>query len=167
MKREDIWIAEFIFDQSETAIKLYVIFLTGETDKPILSKDKICFYSRNAILTKLASLGFSVLSDKLDDEIALSYDVSKVMDLILFRSIDNEASLINAINTLLDMIKAINMNLSEEYRTILYLFADHLTFNRRYGKFLKENKISSDVLKDIFYWINGLILSNMVVYQDC
>jgi hypothetical protein len=160
LKRENIWVIEILLTQLEHDLKVYLLFLKGATDKPFIKNNKLCFFTKNRIIEKLSVMGITILPHDFDDEIELTCDINKVLRLITLNSIDKDATLINFMNIFFDIINALNIVIPNEYKNVLYLIADHLTFNRRFGSFLKQNKLSREDIINAIYWLNGAIISN-------
>lgn len=160
LKRKDYWINKVVPNHSEINVELFLIFFTGETDRPLVVNNRVCFFSREVFLEMLNNIGISISSKKLDIEIDYLVDMNKVLKLISFNSLDRDATLVISINTLLDMFYPLNIKLPNEYKHVLYSFANHLSFNKRYGSFFKENDISRIDLVNAITWLSGTILLN-------
>jgi hypothetical protein len=158
--RDNIWIIEILNSSSGINSNVYSIFITGDHDKPLIKDNKVCFFTKDKAIEKIHKMGLSILPNDFPEEIDLTYDIDKVLALLTLSSIDKDATLINSINFLLDIINALSIKLPDEYKNALYAFADHLTFNRRFGSFLKQSKISRESIINTIYWINGAIISN-------
>ena len=108
----------------------------------------------------LNSIGITISPEKLVEEIDYVLDMNKVLNLIRHGSLDRDATLVVSINTLLDLFYPLKIKMPDQYKHILYLFADHLSFNKRFGAFFKKNEISRENLMDAVSWLSGVILLN-------
>ena len=160
LERKDYWINKVIPNLVDDQVDIFLLFLTGETDYPLIINNKICFFSREPFLKMLSSIDIPISSKDLDNEIDYVIDMNKVLKLIKYSSLDKEGILIVSINTLLDLFCPLKIKFPDQYKSVLYLFADHLSFNKRYGSFLKEHEISREDLVDAISWLSGIILLN-------
>jgi hypothetical protein len=163
----DISIVKVLIKQVDGFLELFLLFKNEDIDVPLMLNGQICFLGEEGLITVLHNIGVPLLPAQLQHEVALTYNLDNVIDLIKNRSIDKKAKLINFINVHLDMIAAININLPDDYKRVLYPFADHLTFNKRYDYFLKKNGVNRETLLEIILWINGVVFSNWLFFNKC
>lgn len=59
-----------------------------------------------------------------------------------------------------DLIGAVKVQMPDEYKSALYNLADHLTFNREFGDFIKEKGISREMITHAILWCVGAVTVN-------
>ena len=64
------------------------------------------------------------------------------------------------INLMTDMLSTVGSEIAPVWRKGLYDFADHLTFDRDYGKFFQEGVNSREIVKDGLLWCIGTVAVN-------
>ncbi len=103
------------------------------------------------------------------DEITLICDVPEVLYLVENKNIDETALILNCLNTFFDLIEAENVVMRDDYKSKLYKFADHLTFNREFAFFLQEQNIMRATLKKAILWCVDTIFSGSIFLscKDC
>ncbi|RWY48555.1 hypothetical protein [Mucilaginibacter gilvus] len=162
VKREEVWIIKinlyaFIFNNDA-----YLLFLAGDIDKPLLLDKKLCVYTKESMIDKLSNIGILILNSNVLEEVDFTINISQVLKLITLNSIDNNAVIINALNTAFDVLNALEIDFPKDYKSILFSFADHLTFNRRYGAFFVRNNLSRRQLIEATSWLLETIFRNVV-----
>ena len=84
-------------------------------------------------------------------------DFAEALYLIESEDKDESATIINCINTLSDLLPATGLKLPADCKTILAKFADHLTFHREYGEFLRRENLARSAIRDAVFWCLGCI----------
>jgi len=73
--------------------------------------------------------------------------------------IDTQASVVDAINVLLDLVKASGAEIEERRRRALYAIADYCTMSKDLTKYFEEEgDYSSDELVDVVLWCVGAVV---------
>ena len=163
VNRQDYWIIKLMLNVNERQTEYYALFFDKENDKPLIFENKLLLFDENAVIKLLNETENLKRTNDLEKNIDLVYDSKKVFYLIMRRSIDMEAILVNSINILLDLINSLLIEIPPNLKKPIFLLADHLTFYRRYGKFLNDNQISRESVDEFFQWIETVIVNNSVV----
>lgn len=142
---------------------LYVLVLYNEVarsdrNRPLMHKGRILFFTnidaRNAIL-ELGDAAFRKYRP-IGPEVSYVYDVPKVLEIIDFKTHDEDALVADFINELLDFVAATGQPLPDTYRKSLVALADATTFDKDISR-LEERDERTNV-RDALLWCLGAIL---------
>jgi len=141
--------------------ELYGAIHEGEADVPLMIGDRLVFFTDPARAPELIRLyGGALASDKMDvEKPAFWCDVAKTLHLLSAGGIDNTAAVLNAVNVLLDLVKASGIQMVDSRRRALYAIADYCTTNKDLTKYLEEEgDHSSRELVDAVLWGVGAVV---------
>lgn len=110
------------------------------------------YYSKNKLKNKFY----------LKNEVALTCDIYKSLQIIENRQVDESAEILNCINTMDDLIKTIPLEIPFRYRKSLYRFADYLTFERRIDIFFDKYHYERDFIRRGLLKVEKIILDNII-----
>ena len=86
-------------------------------------------------------------------------DVAQALHFLSAGGIDTTASVVSAVNVLLDLVKASGAELDDRRRKALYAIADYCTTSKDLTKYLEEvGDYSSDELVDAVLWCVGAVV---------
>jgi hypothetical protein len=137
----------------------YTLFTYGEEDIPIRDNDRLVFFKSVDLIDRAYAM-FDNSIKRLyppPSEIDLVCDVADMLYVVNHQDSDGSATILNGLNTIFDLLKAIRMSLPAEYKDILYRFADHLTFNREFGAYLSQNAVTRQAITNAILWAIGAI----------
>ena len=160
--REALWLIGFRINPEREDPEIYTLIAHRDKDRPLVVDNQIVFFTRPELAIKaleLADPNIKKLGPPPKD-VDLVCDLAETLYLIDSKDIDPSATIINFLNTLFDLVAAIDTPIPSEYKQVLYSFADHLTFNRGYGKFLTQQKISRSMIINAIYWCVGAVFCN-------
>jgi hypothetical protein len=153
---ENIWIIKLYINNHLSFFLIY-----DNEDTPIVEEEKIILFRKKGVKIHLKK-NYDIEDEHLKPFACIRID--ECIDLINNEAIDNHAVIINTLNTLFDMLTAINTNLPISYKKSLYDFSDYLTFNRNCSDFLKDKiKTKIKILNGI-YWMLGKCINNSIIY---
>jgi hypothetical protein len=147
---------------SEGDEKLYTLIAYGENDFPPVVNGKIVFF----LSAKQVEKGFAffpvdiIKNQKVPKKSSLVCDIPLAIKIIKSGKVDNKATILNCINTFLDLLKAINEVVLEKYKKDLFAFADYLTFNKNIENYFNSFEVNRIEILQAFLWCYGRILSN-------
>ncbi len=158
---EELWLIGFLIDPDSESPDLYTLFFPGEVDEPLVVEDYIVFFVKPETAAKALKISDKneTLINSLPKEVDLICEVAGSLYIINYQDIDPDATIVNFLNILLDLIKATGLPMPEDYRRILYTFADHLTFNREVAAFFTDEQISRTEITDAILWCIGAVVS--------
>jgi len=161
LNKENVWLIGFIIDPDAETPQLYTIFFPGDIDKPLTNQGYILFFSDLQITTKAIKAGDIDYHNFIypPTEVDLVCNIAELLYLINHETRDDSAIIVDCLNILFDMIRAIHINMPPNYQSILYAFADHLTFNQEFASFFTKQQTSATAISDALTWCIGAIVS--------
>ena len=138
---------------------IFTIIVYNGKDSPVLIDNQIAFISKIEHVSGM----YDLLDDRVKAlgpppiEVDLVCDIPETLHHIKHKDKDEAAIILNCLNTFFDLLNAVEVNLPDEYQSVLYDFADHLTFNREFTDFIAEQNIARNLLVDAVTWCVGAI----------
>lgn len=134
----------------------------GEIDRPIVQHKTIIFFPSQSLASSALTLAEPDLKrlGPPPQEVALVCTPKEMLRLVEDETIDETAEILNNLNTFFDLLAAVKIPLPENYKRMLYDFADHLTFEREFGTFLEEQQIERSALREAMEWLIDTVFSN-------
>jgi hypothetical protein len=153
------WLIGFYLDPDAKEPNIYTLFVTE--DSPLAFEGYVVFFSESELAVRALELcGIDIENfDSLPKESDLDCDVARSLYLVSSEDIDSSATLINFLNVLLDLVKATQMLMPEEYKRLLYEFSDHLTFHRELSTFFTQRNVTRSTITDAILWCIGAVVS--------
>jgi hypothetical protein len=159
---EGLSLVGFRISPAREGPQLFSIIVYNGKDSPIIIDGQIAFIDKpehTTVLYELCSSRLKALGPP-PTEVDLICDVPRAIEIIRRKKRDNKAIILNCLNTLFDLLDAVNARIPDEYKGILYPLADHLTFNREFGSFINEAKINRDLIVNAIMWCVGAVAVN-------
>lgn len=159
---ETLSLIGFRVDPDRDHPDVYTLFVIGDKDEPLMSGGYILFFSNPELVDKALKLSDNNNTKQLGpppQDVDLICDAAKSLYLIECEDIDQSATIINFLNILFDLVKATQLAIPEDYKRVLYGFADHLTFDVEFLTFLVQQNISRDMMRDAILWCIGAVVS--------
>jgi hypothetical protein len=137
----------------------YTLFTYGEKDIPVMDNDQVVFFKSLDLVDRAHALFDDNINSLFPppSEPDLICDVAEMLYIINNEDRDESATIVNGLNTILDLVKATQINLPAECKEILYRLADHLTFNREFGAYLNQNAVTREAITNAIIWGIGAI----------
>jgi hypothetical protein len=148
-------------DPDKTTPDLYGLIYEGETDVPLMADGRIVFFTDSKrALELIQRYGAPLVADKIDVEKPFFWcDVAQALYFLSAGGTDNEASVVGAVNALLDLVKATGIAVDDRRRKALYSIANYCTMSKDLTKYLEEEgDYSSDELVDAMLWCIGAVV---------
>jgi hypothetical protein len=148
-------------DPDETTPDLYGLIYEGENDVPLMVDGRIVFFTDPTRARELVrKYGAPLVADKTDVAKPLFWcDVAQALHFLSAGGTDTDASVLRAVNVLLDLVKASGAEIEDRRRRALYAIADYCTFSKDLTKYLEEEgDYSSDELVDAVLWCVGAVV---------
>jgi hypothetical protein len=148
-------------DPDKTEPDLYGLIYEGETDVPLMADGRIVFFTDPKRAQELIQqYGAPLVADKIDVAKPFFWcDVAQALYFLSAGGTDTDASVLRAVNVLLDLVKASGAKLADRRRCALYAIADYCTFNKDITKYLEEEgDYSSRELVDAVLWCVGAVV---------
>lgn len=158
---ETLYLFGFRIDPDKEDPEIYTLFIYGEQERPLVADGYIVFFSRPELALsalKLCEIDTSQLGMP-PAEVALVCDIAETLHLIRYKDIDESATILNCLNTVFDLVKAILLPLPNDYKQVLYSFADHLTFEQEFASFFTQNEIQRSMIENAILWCMGAVMS--------
>ena len=155
-----LWLFGFRIDPETEIPNLYTLIVYGEQEPPLVASGQLVFFTRpelaiNAL--QLCDIDVSELG-KPPTQIDVICDIAETLYLLDAEDIDDESgTMLNCLNTLLNLVKATLTPMPTEYKRVLYAFADHLNIEEEFAGFLAEEDIQRSEIVNAILWCVGAI----------
>ena len=149
------------FDPDKTVPDLYGAIHDGEPDVPLMVEGRIVFFTDPARAPDLIrQYGGPRASDPAEvSKPTLWCDVAQALHHLSAGGIDTSTSIVDAVNVLLDLVKASGTKMVDDRRRALHSIADYCTTSKDITKYLEEvGDHSSRELVDAVLWCVGAIV---------
>jgi hypothetical protein len=148
-------------DPDRPTFELYGAIHEAETDVPLMADGRIVFFTDPARAPELIQrYGGPWVADPIDvDKPSFQCDVAQALHFLSAGGIDTTASVVNAVNVLLDLVRASGAQIEDRRRRVLHAIADYCTVSKDLTKYLEEvGDYSSDELVDALLWCVGAVV---------
>jgi len=148
-------------DPDKTAPDLYGAIHEGENDAPLMADGRIVFFTDPGRAPELIrTYGGSWIHDTMEvTKPTLWCDVAQALHHLSAGGIDTSASVVDAVNVLLDLVKASGTKMVDSRRRALHAIADYCTTSKDLTKYLEEvGDHSSRELVDAVLWCVGAVV---------
>lgn len=148
-------------DPEKTVPDLYGAIHEAEQDVPLMMDGRIVFFTEPSRARELIQrYGAQWANDPMDVEKPSFWcDVAQALYFLSAGGIDTQASVVDAVNVLLDLVKAVGAKMVDSRRCALYAIANYCTFSKDLTKYLEEEgDHSSRELVDAVLWCVGAIV---------
>jgi hypothetical protein len=144
----------FRLDPNREDPEVYTLIVYGGNDRPVVIHDRIVLFTRPELVLRAYELGDA--NEKQlgppPQSTSLVCDIAEMLNIIKNQRTDKSSVILNCINTLLDLADVSGLLMPSEYRSILFDFADHLTFHREFATYLGQKNIRREVIVDAILW---------------
>ncbi|TMQ12893.1 MAG: hypothetical protein E6J91_20010 [Deltaproteobacteria bacterium] len=150
-------------DPDKTVPDLYGAIHEGEPDVPLMVDGRIVFFTDPGRAAELIRQhGGTWATDPMEvDKPTLWCDVAQALHHLSAGGIDDSASVVDAVNVLLDLVKASGTKMVDSRRRALHSIADYCTTSKNLTKYLEEvGDHSSRELVDAVLWCVGAVVVN-------
>jgi hypothetical protein len=133
----------------------------SEKDVPLMADGRILFFTDPGRAPALVrQYGEARANDRLDVEKPSFWcDVAQTLHLLSAGGLDTAASVVDAVNVLLDLVRASGVKMIEARQKALYSIADYCTTSKDLTKYLEEEgDHSSRELVDAVLWCVGVVV---------
>ena len=126
------WLIGFRFNPDNPEPKLFTLMFSGNEDIPLSDDGYIIFFENITSVSEALELIPSNQRGSLTipKEIELVVDIALILYLTCYEETDDNATIINGLNIIFDLVKSTGIDFPKGYKQSLYKFADHLTFSR-------------------------------------
>lgn len=148
-------------DPDKTVPDLYGAIHEGEPDMPLMVDGRIAFFTDPGRAPELIRQhGAPWASDPMEvSKPTLWCDVAQALHHLSAGGIDTSASVVDAVNVLLDLVRASGAKMVDTRRRALHSIADYCTTSKDLTKYLEEvGDHSSRELVDAVLWCVGAVV---------
>jgi hypothetical protein len=148
-------------DPDKTVPDLYGAIHQGEPDVPLMIEGRIVFFTDPGRAPELIrQYGGAWAHDPTEvSKPTLWCDIAQALHYLSAGGIDTSAAIVDAVNVLLDLVKATGTEIEDRRRKALYSIADYCTVSKDLTRYLEEvGDYSSDELVDAVLWCVGAIV---------
>jgi hypothetical protein len=148
-------------DPDRSTPDFYGLMHEGECDVPLTADGRIVFFVDPArALALIQQHGGALAADPADvAKPTLWCDIAQALHFLSAGGIDTQASVVDAVNVLLDLVKASGAEIDERRRLVLHSIANYCTMSKDITKYLEEEgDYSSDELVNTVLWCVGAVV---------
>lgn len=140
--------------------QLYGLILEGEKDRVLMTNERIVLFRdakrASSVLHNYARQRRNELCDL--EKPFFWCDIAQTLYLLHSGGTDDDATVLGAINALLDLTAAAGLAMPKPHRAALRSIADYCTFNKDLTKYLEEEgDFSSEALTSAVLWCVGAV----------
>lgn len=153
--------------------ELYILMICADKDYPLMVEGDIIFFTKPTLGLKAVQLSSNVDLQKIIlktmndvDDVDFVVDIAEVLYLISDKNIDDQATIINCLNTLFDLVLCTGIPMPSNYKKLLYNFADHLTFHQEFSSFLEQHSISRSWVIDAILWCMNTVVAKSKLLRE-
>lgn len=149
-------------DPDRSTPDLYGVIYEAERDVPLMANGRILFFKDPVRAPALIQqYGGARAGDPMNVEQPTFWcDVAQALHFLSAGGIDTQASVVDAVNVLLDLVRASGAEIDESRRLVLYSIADYCTTSKDLTKYLEEEgDYSSDELVNTVLWCVGAVVA--------
>lgn len=159
-EEEMIRLVGFRVNPDVEGVEFYSIFLEANVDRPLIIDERFAFFTEiNAAKNIIKNSNLCEKTDLFEAKGEIDYccDIAETLYLIASQRVDQQAVILNCINTILDLEKWLKIKAPEEFKQGLRLFADYLTFHQELESFFESEKITRREITNAIIWYVGAI----------
>ncbi|MBC7976015.1 MAG: hypothetical protein H7138_13670 [Myxococcales bacterium] len=148
-------------DPDKTVPDLYGVIHDGEPDTPLMIDGRIVLFTDPARAPELIrQYGGPWVADPMEvSKPTLWCDVAQALHHLSAGGMDSSASIVDAVNVLLDLVRASGTAIVDSRRRALYAIANYCTTSKDLTKYLEEEgDHSSRELVDAVLWCVGAVV---------
>ena len=152
-------------ESTETDFFLLAVEDDSAIIRPIIHENYIVIFTDIKLadnVLNLANLDIINIGPAPQEETFL-IDITQVLYLIDSQNIDNSATLLNFINVAIDLIKATEYTIPDNYYNLIIGFANYLTLNKEFSSYFQTYNIARWQVRDAIVWLIGALTSNVKV----
>lgn len=157
--RDKIWrLLAISLDPDRSEPQLYGLILEGEVDQPLMLRDRVLFFRDAARAPAIIeTYGLHLRADRAELGKPFFWcDIAQTLHLLQAGGLDGEACVLGAVNLLLDLVRAIGVEVPVEYKEALRSIADYCTTKKDLTLYLEEEgDYSSEALTNAVLWCVG------------
>ena len=159
---DSVYLIGFRINPDSEAPEFYTLVdCSGDKDRTLTVDNDLIFFAKLEqkqqafeLFSKNIKKGFAV-----SDEVDLVADLAGALYLIENEDLDDSAIILNLLNTIFDLLYSADKQLSDDKKSLLWGFADHLTFEKEFKQYLSSNSINRQSIIDAILWSVGAIVS--------
>jgi hypothetical protein len=165
-KGEELYLVGFRIDPDDVEPNLYTILVYGDNDRPIVNGDGQILFFPEPMLSSAAiqefDANFNAIAETL--ELSIVYDIAEMLYLISSGKADGSAIILNCLNVIFDFVKVTKLPIPMEYESILFEFADYLTFDKDLETFfLQSGKDRSKIIDGVLWCIGAIFVRSRLM----
>jgi hypothetical protein len=167
-EEERVWLVGLRFDGESEEPDLYTLVFSDRDHGPIVSRERLLFFSDVALAPKAIALDDDAEIRELDAsglELEVVYDVAQACYLLSSEDFDDSASILNCLNGLFDFVRTADLEIPPWYRQPLYDLADHLTFSKEYGSWIERSSVQRETYLNGLIWCVGAVMTRSTVMR--
>jgi len=146
--------------------ELYCLILEGAKDRPLLCDGRILFFTELDRAEELiAKYGSDLPYDWKDLEKPFFHcDIAEALHALTEEQVDQNASILDAVNFLLDLVECSPVPMPASYKEILFKTADHCTFSKDMKALFEQSPFAPmDVVNAMLWCIGAIVVSATIV----
>ncbi|SRR5579875_1523545 len=163
-----VWLVGVQLDPERDDPEVYTLLIEAKNEQPIVNRGRIVLFSRPELAPfalRMEEETVAHRSQKAPEEISTVYQLGQALSLIRdpTAEYDDAACIVNCLNLLFDCIVAIRLTVPTEYRELLHMLADHLTFSKSLNEF---DRLAAGWREQAFngiLWCLGAVCANSLV----
>ena len=168
----NVYLVGFHVGASSASADFYTLVLLHDgsvpgQDRPLTRDGAILWFSKpETAVTALEVGDESFREARLNlGEVAIVYDLAEAVSLTAHGGRDENGTIVDCLNILIDMVKATGFPMPSAYLKTLSEFADHTTFSKDIGAFFTDPRHDRIAVLDALTWAVGAITLNSAIFS--
>lgn len=156
------YVIEVRFSANHKPGELYMAVLVSEKDVALTTEGDVCLF-RNYLQAEDVIRTYSTTAEPVEynvDDIACLCDTVECERIISAGVVDLDAVVVDTINTVLDILRSISVDIPASHKRTLFLLADYSTFDRDLSPFFRETGVTKQDAIDAIRWCATEILEH-------
>ena len=157
---EALYLVGFRIDPDAEGAQFYTLFvLESENDRPLVANGRVVFFSEPTQASAALALADNDMSrlGPAPRELEILCDVAQSLHISNALDSDTDGILLETIALFDDLIRAIEINVSAQYMSVLSALSERLGANPEFAAMLAEAGLDRETLEDALMWCVGAV----------
>lgn len=144
-----------------SAPECYFLLHEAEHDTPLMNEGRIIFVTHpTQSMSLIQAFGSQLSADEFDvDQPLFCCDIANALYVLTSLEEDDNGTVVDTLNLLLDLTKDSPVPMPLEYKTIISDLADHFTFSCNSASFFAEETRKPEIAINAILWCIGSVMT--------
>jgi hypothetical protein len=156
----ELYLIGFHLDPTAEGPQFFTLIGAGDgSERPITKADRVLFFRRPGDALKALTASDNGFRDvrPVPTELELVCDISEALYVANEEKEDTDGVLFELIAVFDDLLRAVKLNVPDEYSAVLGAMATRLGESQEFASFLEESGLTREKLEDALMWCVGAV----------